>query len=125
VLALLTSRDAGRVPWAPFPLPPHDPILDRVAEALDPVLVPLRFAPGQLGASDAQAQVIYCRGLVDSLDGSCVDLVVVLEAAPDWRITDVRYAGFPSDRMYLAVPSAIDLDGQLDGLVRTLADELN
>ena len=99
-------------------------MLDRVTEVLDPVLVPLMFAPGQIGASGAQGQVIYCRGLIDSLDGSCVDLVVELEAAPDWRITDVRYAGFPSERMHLAVPSARDLDGQLAALVRTVVNEL-
>jgi hypothetical protein len=28
--------------------------------------------------------------------------VVDLEAMPEWRITDVRYWGYPSDRWHLA-----------------------
>jgi hypothetical protein len=117
-------RDAGGVPWASFPVPSADPVLDRITEVLDPVLVPLMFARGQIGASGAQGQVIYCSGLIDSLDGSCVDLVVELESTPDWLITDVRYAGFPSARMHLTVPSAPDLEGQLAALVTTVVTEL-
>ncbi len=116
--------DYGRVPWAPFPVPPHDPALDLISVVLDPVLLPLGFAPGQTGASEAHGQVIFCRGLTDSVDGGCVDLVVDLEATPEWRITDVRYAGFPSDRWHLTAPSDPNLEGQLATLVRTLADEL-
>ena len=113
-----------RVPWAPFPTPPHDPALDRVAALLDPVLVPLGFARGQLGASETSGQVIFCRGLTDSVDGSCVDLVLDLEATPEWRITDVRYDGFPSERWHLTTPSDPDLEGQLTTLVRTIAADL-
>jgi hypothetical protein len=116
--------DDGRVPWAPFPVPPHDPALDLVAATLDPVLVPMGFAAGQIGASATQGQVIFCRGLTDSVDGGCVDLVLDLEATPGWRITDVRYGGFPSDRWHLTVPNDPHLEGQLATLVRTLAEEL-
>jgi len=45
--------------------------------------------------------VIFCRVAIDSADDGCVDLVVDLEATPDWQITDVRYWGFPSDRWHL------------------------
>jgi hypothetical protein len=55
-------RDAELMPSAAYPLPPHDPALDRVAEVLDPILTPMRFAAGQLGSSGPEAQVIYCRG---------------------------------------------------------------
>jgi hypothetical protein len=105
-------------------LPPHDPVLDRVAVALDPVLTPLAFAPGQLGVGEGQAQVIFCRGNVDSVDGGCVDLVVDLTATPEWRITDVRYWGYPDDRWHLTFDAGADLPAQLAGLVRTLPDEL-
>jgi hypothetical protein len=81
------------VPFGPHPLPPHEPALDRVAVVLDPILAPLGFAAGQAGASGGHGQVIFCRGFVDSTDGACVDLVVDLEAMPDWRITGVRYWG--------------------------------
>jgi hypothetical protein len=108
------------MPWATFPLPPVDPSLARVGAVLDPVLVPLRFASAQLGSSGTEAQVIYCRGAIDSLDGGCVDLVLDLRAAPSWRITHVRYDGFPSERMHLPVPRAPNLDGQLDQLAREL-----
>ena len=114
----------GRVPFAAYPVPPHDPAVDRVAEALDPVLVPLGFAPDQTGASGGHGQVIFCRGDTASPDGGCIDLVVDLEAAPDWRITDVRYDGFPSDRWHLRVPTDNDLDAQLATLARSLADDL-
>src|SRR5215207_1057602 len=112
------------MPWAANPLPPHDPVLDRVAQVLDPVLVPLSFAAGQLSSSGSEAQVIYCRGLIDSLDGSCVDLVLDLHAIPSWRITDVRYYGFPGERMHLALVEASELDRQLEALVRTLPEAL-
>jgi hypothetical protein len=35
-----------------------------------------------------------------------VDLVVEIEAPPDWQITDVRYWGFPSDRWHLVFDRA-------------------
>jgi hypothetical protein len=114
----------GGVPFAPYPLPAPDPALDRVADALDPVLTPLGFAPGQAGASEGQGQVIFCRGDIDSSDGGCVDLVIDLEATPDWRISDVRYWGYPSDRWHLAFDAGGDLGAQLAGLARTLPREL-
>lgn len=106
------------------PVPPHDPALDRVAAMLDPVLTPLGFAPGQAGAADGRGQVIFCRGNVDSADGGCVDLVIDLGATPAWRITDVRYWGYPPDRWQLALDADSELESQLAGLVRTLPDEL-
>ena len=112
------------VPFARYPMPPLDPALDSVAAALDPVLTPLGFAPGSAGASDGHGQVIFCRGLVDSVDGACVDLVVDLEAAPDWRITDVRYWGYPSDRWRLRFDAGGELAAQLARLARTLPDDL-
>jgi hypothetical protein len=113
------------VPFASYPVPPLDPALDRVAAVLDPILTPLGFAAGQKGASDEHGQVIFCRGFVDSTDRGCVDLVVDLEAMPDWRITDVRYWGYPSDRWHLAFDPDSDLPAQLSGLARTLPDELS
>lgn len=86
--------------------------------------MPLSFAAGQLGCSGAEAQVIYCRGPIDSLDGGCVDLVLDLRAAPSWRVTDVRYYGFPGERMHLAVPETPELDVQLAQLVRTIPNDL-
>lgn len=68
--------------------------------------------------------MIFCRGLVDSADEGCVDLVVDLDACPDWRIIDVRYWGYPSDRWHLAFDPDRDLPAQLSGLARTLLDEL-
>ncbi len=113
------------VPFASHPVPPPDPALDRVAAVLDPILTPLGFAAGQTGTSDAHGQVIFCRGFVGSTDGGCVDLVVDLEAMPDWRITDVRYCGYSSDRWHLAFDPDSDLPAQLSGLARTLPDELS
>jgi hypothetical protein len=112
------------VTFAPHPLPPNDPALDQVAAALDAVLAPLGFAPGQAGALDGRGQVIFCRGDIDSSDDGCVDLVVDLEATPEWRIIDVRYWGYPSDRWHLDFDADGDLDVQLAELARTLPDEL-
>jgi hypothetical protein len=64
--------------------------------------------------------VIFCRGEVDSVDGGCVDLVVDVEAGPEWHITDVRYWGFPSDRWHLDFDRGAPLADQLAGLARTL-----
>jgi len=112
------------VPFAPYPLPPPDAALDVVAEVLDPVLVPLGFAAGQTGASGDQASVTFCRGLEYSTDDACVDLVVDLAAAPEWRIVDVRYWGFPAERWHLTFPPDGDLATQLAALAGTLADQL-
>jgi hypothetical protein len=112
------------VPFASYPVPPHDPALDRVAAALDPVLTRLGFAPGQPGGADGRGQVIFCRGDVDSADGGCVDLVVDLEAMPDWRVTDVRYWGYSAERWHLPFDADADLAAQLAGLARTLPDDL-
>jgi hypothetical protein len=62
-----------------------------VTDVLDPVLTPLGFAPGQVSVDAKAGQVIFCRGAAGSPDGACVDLVLDVEAAPSWRITDVRY----------------------------------
>lgn len=113
------------VPQAPYPVPPVDPALEQVAAVLDPILTPLGFAAGQTGASDGHGQVIFCRGLVDSTDDGCVDLVLDLAAMPDWRITDVRYWGYPSDRWRLAFDPHSDLSAQLSGLAGTLSDDLS
>ena len=123
----VVARDARMrsVSFAPHEVPPPDPALDRVAAVLDPILAPLGFAAGQAGASDGHGQVIYCRGSADSADGGCVDLVVDLEAGPDWRITDVRYWGYPSERWHLTFDRDSDLQSQLSDLARTLRDELN
>ncbi len=95
-----------------------------VAQILDPVLVALGFAPGQVGAGRERGQVVFCRGEVDSADGGCVDLVVDVEATPDWQITDVRYWGFPSDRWQLEFDRGARLPDQLADLARTLPTEL-
>jgi len=116
--------DDGPVPFAAYPLPPRDPALDAVAGTLDPVLRPLGFGPGSTGASEGRAQVIFCRGDGHSDDGTCVDLVVELEALPDWHVTDVRYWGFPSDRWHLPFPRDAELTTQLADLAHSLPDQL-
>jgi hypothetical protein len=114
--------------YSPSPLPPDPRALDEVAETLDPVLVPLGFAPGQGGASEQAGQVIFCRGEAESTDSGCVDVVVDLAVDLDarhvWRITDVRYWGFPSDRWHLEFEAGADLATQLAGLARTLPSVL-
>jgi hypothetical protein len=90
-----------------------------IVEVLDPILVPLGFAPGQLGADRQRGQVIFC-----STDGECIDLVIDVEAVPDWRITDVRYWGFPSERWHLDFIARAELAIQLDHLARTLPTAL-
>ena len=99
-----------------------DPVVERlVRDSLDPVLMPLGFAPAQVG----QDQAIFCRGEIDSTDGGCVDLVLDLDAAPAWRITDVRYWGFPSERWHLELNRDAALAKQLIDLARTLPSELS
>ena len=66
----------------------------------------------------------FCRGEIDSADGGCVDLVVEVEATPDWQITDVRYWGFPSDRWHLGLDRSAHLDLQLAGLAQSLPQAL-
>jgi hypothetical protein len=112
------------VPFVAYPLPPHDSALDLVSSTLDPVLTPLGFAPGSLGASDRHGQVIFCRGYEDSADGGCIDLVVDLEATPAWWITDVRYWGYPTERWHLPFLRGADLATQLAHLARTLPADL-
>jgi hypothetical protein len=68
--------------------------------------------------------VIFCRGEIGSADGGCVDLVLDVEATPDWQITDARYWGFPSDRWHLEFDRGADLADQLSGLAETLPREL-
>lgn len=94
------------------------------AEILDPVLVPLGFAPGQVGVEGDGGQVIFCRGDVGSVDGGCVDLVLDIERATEWRITDVRYWGFPSDRWHFDFDRGANLADQLSGLARSLPHDL-
>ncbi len=109
------------------PLPANDNHrgLGKVAEVLDPVLTPLGFAPGQAGASEGRGQVIFCRGDIDGVDGGCVDLVVDVEAMPDWQIIEVRYWGFPSDRWHLDFERGAGLSDQLMRLAQTLPMELS
>lgn len=108
------------VPWSAGVHVPGDPMLDEVADVLDPVLAPLGFARGQLGFSESEASVIFCRGD----DGACIDLVVDLRPHPAWRITDVRYWGFKSECWHLAFPANGDLGAQIAVLSRTLPTEL-
>ena len=112
------------MPFVAYSLPPHDPALDLVATVLDPILTPIGFTPGQAGASERHGQVIFCRGSTHSADGGCVDLVVDLGAVPDWRITDVRYWGYPAERWHLPFLHELDLATQLAQLVETLLGDL-
>ena len=112
------------MPFSSYPVPPHDPPLDRVTAVLESVLTLLGFAPGQAGAGDGRGQVIFCRGEGHAADGGCVDLVVDLEATPEWHITDVRYWGHPADRWHLAFDADSELEDQLARLARTLPDDL-
>jgi hypothetical protein len=113
------------VPFTPHPVPPHDPALDRVATILDPVLTPLGFAPGQAGAADGRGQVIFCGGDAGSTDSDCVDLVIDLDASPDWHVIDVRYWGYPADRWHLPFDVDADLETQLAHLSTTLPGALD
>lgn len=99
-------------------------VLDEVADVLDPVLAPLGFARGQLGFSESEASVIFCRGDEVSDDGACIDLVIDLRPHPAWQIIDVRYWGFKSERWHLGFPTNGDLRAQLAVLSRTLPTEL-
>jgi hypothetical protein len=101
-----------------------DNLVGLVTEALDPVLAPLGFAPGQIGVDGGSGQVIFCRGFIGSMDGGCLDLVVEVEGGPDWRITDVRYWGFASDRWHLSFDRDGRLPDQLAVLARDLPDQL-
>lgn len=97
---------------------------DLVTKTLDPVLAPLGFAPGQVGTDAQRGQVIFCRGEIGSPDGGCLDLVVEVEATPDWLITDVRYWGFPSDRWHLDFERGTNLADQVAGLADSLPSTL-
>lgn len=99
-------------------------MLGPAAEILDPVLAPLGFAPAQGGAGVDSGQVIFCRGVVDSADGGCVDLVIDVEEAPQWHIVAVRYWGFPADRWQLDFPRQGSLVDQLMLLAETLPLQL-
>jgi hypothetical protein len=101
-----------------------DGALQLAADVLDPVLAPLGFASGQVGATGGRGQVIFCRGVLDSEDGGCVDLVLDVEAVPDWRVVDVRYWGFPSDRWHLPFDRGVPFPDQLRDLARSLPDVL-
>ena len=115
------------MPWATFPIDERDvpPIL--IADVLDPVLTPLGFLPAQSGGGDGSGQVIFCRGVPDEpVDGDdgCIDLVLDLTAEPEWRIVDVRYWGFPSDRWHLEFEHDAPLAEQLAALARSLPPQL-
>ncbi len=112
------------MPWSRIPSQSGRGDPDLVTEILDPVLVPLGFAPGQIGVIGEHGQVIFCRGEIDSADDACVDLVVDVAARPDWQISDVRYWGFPSDRWHLDFDRGARLADQLAGLAQILASEL-
>lgn len=113
------------MPWTAHPRGDGDPELASVAEILDPVLTPLGFTPGQARAVGGRGQVVFCHGTLVGPDGGCVDLVVDLEAAPEWRIVDVRYWGFPSERWHLDVDSHGELRHQLARLATTLPSHLS
>ncbi len=113
----------GSVPWPPHEGSDPPSAVARVAAVLDPAMVPLGFAAGQCGAGGNRAQVIFCRGLVDSSDGGCADLVVDLEARPEWRIMAVRYDGSSGWQLTPDVHEA-DLEAQLAGLARPIAEKL-
>lgn len=112
------------MPWSRIPSRSGHGGAGLVTDILDPVLVPLGFAPGQVGVVGKRGQVIFCRGEIDSADGGCVDLVVEVEATPDWQITDVRYWGFPSNRWHLDFDRGAHLADQLAGLAQILPSEL-
>jgi hypothetical protein len=95
-----------------------------IKHILDPVLAPLGFASGQVGDDGRHGQAIFCRGDVGSPDGGCIDLVLDVEAMPDWRITGVRYWGFLSDRWQLDFERDARLADQLAGLAETLPRQL-
>ena len=101
-----------------------DPSINVVTEVLDPILVPLGFAPGQIGIDRDQGQAIFCRGTVDGGDGGCVDLVLEIQRTANWRITDVRYWGLPSERWRLDVVREGTLADQLSGLAQSLPTQL-
>lgn len=103
---------------------PDPATVSLVREILDPVVLPLGFAPGQVGGEEERGQVIFCRGEAGSPDGGCVDLVLDLVASLEWRISDVRYWGFPSDRWHLDFDRDARLGDQLRGLAMTLPDQL-
>jgi len=107
------------VPPPVVPPPPPSEIVG-IATFLDPVLVPLGFAPGQVGFNAPNGQVIFCRGLIDSVDGGCVDLVIDVESSTKWHITDVRYWGFTSDRWHMEFDKDAALPEQLVHLSQTL-----
>ena len=99
--------------------------LDVIGAVLDPVLTPLHFAPAQVGTGQTEGQAIFCRGLWDSTDGGCIDLVLDLRADPEWRIVDVRYWGFADDRWHLAFDPGAPLPDQLRDLAERLPPQLD
>ena len=111
------ASSRGATPGLDSTLQGPDPTVERlVREILDPVLIPLGFAPAQMGHD----QAIFCRGQIHSTDGGCVDLVLDLDPSAAWHITDVRYWGFPSERWHLELRREAALPDQLTELARTL-----
>ena len=109
---------------APDARDPDTDLQRSIKDVLNPVLAPLGFAPGQVGDAGRHGQAVFCRGDVGSTDGACIDLVLDVEAIPDWRITGVRYWGFPSDRWQLGFERDASLADQLAGLAQTLPRQL-
>lgn len=108
------------MPWAVNP-DAHDRSdeIEVIGRVLDPALTPLDFAPAQPGTNGDEGQVIFCRGLFDSIDGGCIDLVLDVEAVPEWHIVTVRYDGFDDD-LFLEIDRSADLDEQVADLARRL-----
>jgi hypothetical protein len=95
-----------------------------ISERLDAVLAPLGFAGAQIGVHGSRAQAIFCRSETDADDDGCVDLVVDVEASPSWRVTDVRYWGFPADRWHLDFDRTATFSEQLADLASRLPEQL-
>jgi hypothetical protein len=110
--------------WSRHPVGDRSSEIAEVATVLDSVLVPLEFAPAQLGASGTRGQVIFCRGAWDVNDEACVDLVIDLMANSDWQIVEVRYWGFTADRWHLDFDREAPLSIQLAGLALSLPNQL-
>lgn len=101
---------------------PNPAVVRQIADALEPLLVPQGFAPAQGGGDARRAQVIFCRGATDSTrEGGCADMVVDLEAHPEWRVVEVRYDGSVSWRL---LPERDELAIQLDAIAGEIVGRL-
>lgn len=91
-----------------------------VSAILNPVLLPLGFAPGQEGTSRVGGGVLFCRA---DNSGGCDDLILDLAAGDGWRIVDVRYDGYPS-QSWSPNYEGTSLAEQLHNLAQTLPSAL-